>query len=43
VDDRSRSSVSNDDYRGAKAVVTPRPVTEDAFERFIENEKDNRR
>jgi hypothetical protein len=43
ADDRPRPTVSNDDYRGAKAVVTPRPVTEDAFERFIENEKDNRR
>ena len=34
---------SNDDYRGARAVVTPRPVTEDAFERFIENERNDRR
>ena len=41
--DNGRSTVSNDDYRGARAVVTPRPVTEDAFERFIENEKDSRR
>ena len=43
VDADTRSPGSNDDYRGARAVVTPRPVTEDAFERFIENEKDNRR
>lgn len=43
VDDSKQHSISNDDYRGARAVVTPRPATEDAFERFIENEKDNRR
>lgn len=41
--DTGRPTVSNDDYRGARAVVTPRPVTEDAFERFMENEKDDRR
>lgn len=42
-DDPLKPSPSNDDYRGARAVVTQRPVTEDAFERFIESEKDNRR
>lgn len=42
TDDAAKPAVSNDDYRGAKAVVTSRPVTEDAFERFIENEKDRR-
>ena len=34
---------TNDEFRGARAVVTPRPVTEDAFERFIENERNDRR
>ena len=43
VDGPAKPVASNDDYRGARAVVTPRPVTEDAFERFIENERNDRR
>lgn len=43
ADATSKPSPSNDDFRGARAVVTPRPVTEDAFERFIENERNDRR
>lgn len=39
----ARPAASNDDFRGARAVVTPRPVTEDAFERFLENENNGRR
>ena len=31
---------SNDDVRGAKAKVTQRPNLDDAFERFLENERD---
>lgn len=43
VDGPTKPVASNDDFRGARAVVTPRPVTEDAFERFIENERNDRR
>jgi len=31
---------SNDDVRGAKAKVTQRPNLDDAFERFLENERE---
>lgn len=41
--DQAKPVLSNDDYRGARAVVTPRPTTEDAFERFFKSEADERR
>lgn len=31
---------SNDDFRGARARVTQRPNHDDAFERFLENDRD---
>ena len=31
---------SNDEYRGARATVTQRPNNDDAFERFLENNRD---
>ncbi|MFO7544566.1 MAG: hypothetical protein R6W77_03630 [Trueperaceae bacterium] len=33
---------SNDEVRGARAVVTPRTPTDDAFERFLESETKDR-
>lgn len=36
----ARSHKSNDDYRGARATVTQRPNNDDAFERFLENDRD---
>ena len=35
-----RSHKSNDEYRGARATVTQRPNNDDAFERFLENNRD---
>jgi len=31
---------SNDEFRGARATVTQRPNNDDAFERFLENDRD---
>lgn len=40
VDTPSRSNKGNDEYRGARATVIQRPNNDDAFERFLENERD---
>lgn len=40
VDTEPSTVRRNDDYRGARATVTQRPNHDDAFERFLENERD---
>lgn len=40
--DQPGRSASNDDHRGARARVTQRPNLDDAFERFLDNERKDR-
>jgi len=44
ADARSNESLhggaKNDDFRGARATVTQRPNHDDAFERFLDNDRD---